>query len=103
MADALIACIKHVHDNADKYGVDASKVTIEGVSGGGYAVAAVCGRLAVLGQSNLVKLAIITHGVTPGFYFAVKKEDMMNDEARMAFYDGPFVVHGYATDFDKQW
>lgn len=103
MADGLIATIKYVHENADKFGVDASKIVIEGISGGGYAVAAVCGRLASLGQSNLVKVAISTQGVTPGYYFAVKKEDMPNEEARMCFYDGPFVARSYATDIDKQW
>lgn len=74
---------------------------MEGGSGGGYAISAVCGRLAMLGQSNLVKLAVLTQAVDIGYYFAVKKEDMPTEEAKMCFYDAPFVGHGYASDFDK--
>ena len=49
MADGIIATVKYVHQNANTYGVDASKIIMEGVSGGGYAIAAVSGRLASTG------------------------------------------------------
>ena len=101
MANDIIASIRYVHQNANRFGVDASKLMVEGISGGGYATAFICGKLAVLGESNLIKSIIITHGVTPGYFFLVKKEDMPNAVTQMSMYDGPFVGKAYATNFDK--
>ena len=68
MANGVCAVVRYIHENADKFGVDASKLVVDGISGGGLASAAMCGRLAVLGQSHLVKLAIISNGCCPGYY-----------------------------------
>ena len=102
MANGIIATIRYVHENCEKWGVDAKKVVVEGISGGGYAVAAMCGRLAVLGESHLVKLAISNCGVTPGFFLPPIKKKLAPC-VEMAFYDGPYIVKAYSTDFDKQW
>ena len=49
MANGVCAVVRYIHENADKFGVDASKLVVDGISGGGLASAAMCGRLAVLG------------------------------------------------------
>lgn len=78
MANGIIATVRYVHEFADKFGVDASKLFMEGISGGGYAVSVTCARLAVLGESNLINVAIISQPVSPGYYIGTKKEDMPN-------------------------
>lgn len=102
MANGLIATVKYVHENSKKFGVNANKLVVEGISGGGYALAAMCGRLAVTGESHLIKLAIPNCGVTPGYFISTKKEDMP-PFVSMALYDGPYIAHAYATNFEKQW
>ena len=60
MATDLTAVIKHVRANADMYGIDANKIILHGISGGGCAVLAVCGRLAVDDESHLIKMCILS-------------------------------------------
>lgn len=74
MANGVIAGIRYVHENSDKLGVDASRLVMEGLSGGGFVLAAVCGRLAVLNESNLIKLAISNCSCDTGWYVATPKE-----------------------------
>ena len=92
MANGLLASVRYIKENGEKYGVDPSKIVLEGCSGGGYAVSAACGRLAKLGESSLVKVAIIIQPVAPGYYHSTKKDDMPDNMTKMALYDGPYVV-----------
>ena len=46
MTNGILASVRYFKENAAKYGVDPSKLVLEGTSGGGYAVSAACGRLA---------------------------------------------------------
>ena len=74
--NSIIACIRYVHENCDKFGVDASKLVLEGLSGGGYITHAVCGKLALYGESNLIKLGISICALTLGWYISSTKEEI---------------------------
>ncbi len=51
--------VKHIAENASELGIDASKICINGDSGGGYIIAATEVMLAQKEESHLVKLAIL--------------------------------------------
>ncbi len=51
--------VKHIAENASELGIDASKICINGDSGGGYIIAATEVMLAQNHESHLVKLAIL--------------------------------------------
>ena len=104
LANGVIATIRYVHENGEKFGIDPSKIVLEGLSGGGYVMAAVCGRLAVCDESNLVKLAISNCACAPGWYLSTPKEEInKKNEVRMGADHSPFIARAYAYDFDKQW
>lgn len=102
-ANCTLAALRYIHENADKYGVDKTKVVVDGCSGGGYAASMACGRMAVLGESNLVKLVIIAHAATPGSYIGKKASDFKNDITKVGLSDCGFLGNAFAVDFDKQW
>ena len=103
MAMDLVTVVKHLFAKASLYGIDPNKIVLNGVSGGGYAVSAACSKLAQMGQSNLVKLAILNQYVVPAYHFTDRKEDMPHKQARQAQYDCPYMAKALATNFDKQW
>ena len=74
--NGVIATIRYVHQNSNKFAIDASKLVLEGLSGGGYIKHAVCSRLVLLGQSNLIKLAISNSDLSIGWYIASSKEEI---------------------------
>jgi carboxylesterase type B len=104
-SNGLIAAIRYVHENADKFGVDASKLVLEGLSGGGYMTHAISSRLAVLGESNLIKLAVTVCALTVGWYVATPDEVMKKKrkETRMGVDFSRYVGNAYAKDknYDK--
>lgn len=73
MATDIIAVIKHVVANAQRYKVDPNKIILMGNSGGGYAISTACGKLVQNGEPHLVKLVIPICYTTPGYYFVKKK------------------------------
>ena len=102
-ANCILAAIRYIHEKADSLCVDKSKLILDGCSGGGYAVGMACGRLAVLGESNLVKVALMSMAVNPGYFMFKKKEDFKRDITKICLIDGPFVAEAFSTDLQAQW
>jgi len=101
MTSDVVACIKHVKDNAMTYCVDPNKIVLHGCSGGGYVVASTCSRLTLTNEGHLLKLAIMNCSSDPGYYLLTKKEDMPFMQVRDASFCTPFIAEAYSTDFDK--
>jgi len=76
MAMDLVTVVKHLFAKASVYGIDPNKIVLNGVSGGGYAVSAACSKLALLGESKLVKLAILNQYIAPAYHFTDLKTEM---------------------------
>ena len=101
-ANSVLAGIRWIHENADKYCVDKSKLILDGTSGGGYIMGMACARSAVLGESHLIKVAIMSQGTNPGYYILKKKEEM-TDIGKTGLMDAPFAAQAFAIDHDNQW
>lgn len=52
----MVRAIKHVYENAEIYGVDKSKISLSGDSGGGLVALAAATQLVKRGESGLIKL-----------------------------------------------
>jgi carboxylesterase type B len=68
MTSDIVGCIKWIRANAMFLGVDPNKICLHGCSGGGYAVASTCSKLALANEGHLIKLAMISCASDPGFY-----------------------------------
>jgi len=65
----MYAALKHVIKNADKFNIDAEKIAIMGENGGGYICCGLEVMLAQNGESNLVKLAIVSLAMVDDYSF----------------------------------
>ena len=65
----MYAALKHVVKNADKFNIDAEKIAIMGQDGGGYICCGLEVMLAQKGESNLVKLAILSVAMVDDYCF----------------------------------
>ena len=102
MASDIVAVIKWIRAKAMFLGIDPHKICLHGCSGGGYAVGAACSKLALANEGHLIKLAIMNCASDPAFYIKNDKASMPR-HVKDAWFCTPFIAHGYATDFEKQW
>lgn len=70
MANGVIAVIRYIRENYKSFEIDHSKIVLEGMEGGGFALATTCSRLAQLGESSLLKVAISSCAFFPGYHAA---------------------------------
>ena len=68
MANGVIAVIRYVREQYKAFEIDYSKVILEGMEGGGFALAATCSRLAQLGEASMLKLVISSCAFYPSYH-----------------------------------
>lgn len=100
MASDIVALVKWIRAKAMFLGVDPNKICLHGCSGGGYAVAAACSKLALANEGHLIKLAIMNCASDPAYYIKTPKSQMPI-HIRDAYFCTPFIAHAYATNFDQ--
>lgn len=96
-----VAVIRYLWDNADEQGIDAKKIGLYGMEGGGYVAAAVCGLLASMHLSTLVKIAILNCPVDTG-YMASEIKSNMSQLTQMTSYYGIYLAENLATELRRQ-
>lgn len=70
MTNGVVAVIRYVREQHKSFEIDHSKVILEGMEGGGFALAATCSRLAQLGEASMLKLAISSCAFFPSYHAA---------------------------------
>ena len=100
MASDVVAVIKWIRAKAMFLGIDPNKICLHGCSGGGYAVAAACSKLALANEGHLIKLAMLNCASDPAYYIKTSKADMPI-YVRDAAFCTPFIAYAYATNFEQ--
>jgi len=86
----MYAALKHVIKNADRFNIDSEKIAIMGESGGGYICCGLELMLAQRGESDLVKLAILSQAMVDDYSFGdialMTHEEKEHAESQKAFW-----------------
>ena len=98
----FIDCLKLVHEKAEMFSVDTSRVCIAGLSGGGWIVAGAANILAKEGEIGLVKAMFIHTGQLSDETASIPEDQL---EKPAEYWLAPFCTATYklhATDFEAQ-
>lgn len=92
----------HIHANATKYGLDSSKITIGGESGGGWVCVGAANLMVKSGDISKVNSMIIFTGMVSDEGSKVPDSELMRGESRIIVDGLTACFKLLAADFDKQ-
>jgi len=98
----LYATLKYVYDNAEKLGVDKSKIGMEGESAGAHHMFNACHLMALNKEKSICKMMISEIGMFTSILKFTKKEDLAISEEKNGSGKMDFALKAFAGDEYKK-
>jgi len=99
----VYATLKHVYDNAEKYGVDKTKIGMEGNEVGAHHMFNACNLMAQENDTGMCKMMISEIGFFPSHIVFTNKNDLEMDEEKAGVGKFDYALQALAGDDYKSY
>jgi len=99
----VYAVLKYVYDNAEKLGIDKTKIGMEGNSAGAHHMFNACYLMAQNNDTGMCKMMISEIGFFPSYIVFTDKKDLQLEEEKLGVGKFDYVLQALAGDDYKEY
>jgi len=99
----IYATLKYVYDNADKLGIDKTKIGMEGNTAGAHHIFNACHLMAKKGDTGMCKMVLSEVGMFTSRLVFTKKEDLELKEEKLGVGKMDLALEAFSGDDYKDW